>query len=233
MSRLIGFGCSISITHGWVESSAEELGITPINLSLASGSNQVQAKRFQEIVLDNNIQQDDIIVWQLTTFIRRFLRLKFDERNKKILKHDRKLNKWPSYEIGIHSNIFDNMSRVDVLSHSSLLQYKNVFALSLNDEEQILEDILFTLISAKFFAPNILVFRGWDDVMESVYWSKFKQELHKRNINTSDVSLVEWCRENNLSFKEDGSHPSEEASKLFGKLVITPMIKKILMENTK
>lgn len=229
MSRLIGFGCSLSIYPGWIESTAEELSVDFLNLSVGSGNNKLQAIRFQEIVLENNIKQDDIIIWQLTSFSREFLRIKFVQRNKRKLEMDSKGKIWPSYTLGVHSNIFDNFPRADVLAHSSLHPLRMI-NFTLDDEEQLLEDMLFFFICARLFTKNILIFRGWDDVMTSAHWEIFKKELSKREIESCDISLIEWVQENNLSFKEDGSHPSEESSKLFGKSVIVPLIKNIILD---
>ena len=81
INRLITLGCSLTHHAGWASTLQKSLDVPLINLSMSSGSNQLQQWRYQELVLRNEITSNDLIVWQITGAERQFLRIKSKSAN--------------------------------------------------------------------------------------------------------------------------------------------------------
>ncbi len=73
--KLFTFGCSMTDYEGIKERLSELLDVELINSAQSAGSNQLQVKRFHQLILENQISSDDIIYWQVTFSHRRFKRL--------------------------------------------------------------------------------------------------------------------------------------------------------------
>lgn len=196
IDRLITLGCSLTHHAGWANTLQKRLDVPLINLSMSSGSNQLQQWRYQELVLRNEITSNDLIVWQITGAERRFLRMKSSLANVKTLNDNVQLSK----------NIFDKGDRLDYLSHTAPEPDPNH-----RDPEQLLENLLFYIISAKMRSPNTFVLYGWKDCMQKKYRQIFEKKLYQNNIKLVEQPILEWCRKNKLEFKPDGNHPENIA----------------------
>lgn len=211
MNKLVVFGCSLSSlgnNESWSDKVAEALPVHFINYAVASSSNQLQMKRFQEFILTNTVSDNDIILWQITGYERTHVRAK----NPIVKNKDALIKTSPNH--------FDGIERCDTLSHSGIT-YK---FMDENDAEQRLEELLFHLVSANKFTKKLLVIFGWDEVMPEDYMIKFKQVLTQKNIQFENMSIVTWAKQNNFSFP-DGYHPGKEAYKSFANDIVLPKLK--------
>lgn len=202
-NRLITLGCSLTHHAGWASTLQKRLDIPLINLSMSSGSNQLQQWRFQELVFKDNITDKDIVIWQITGSERRFARKRlFSLTNAQREQH--KLDIDIDGTKILSKNIFDNYYRLDYLSHASYKKWDP-------QDEQNLENLLFYIISSKKMTPNTFVIYGWENCIPSDYKSIFESQLSKHNITIIDQPIVEWCHANKLSFHPDNVHPLQSA----------------------
>lgn len=214
-NKLITLGCSITHHHGWANFVSTALKIPLVNLSESSGTNFLQCKRFQELAFKQNIANNDIIIWQITSVERSFARKK---ENNYIDNNDQSISAVKSV------NIFDNMPRIDFLSHSSVALSSN----SSQDYPQLIEDLLFYIISAKKFTPNVFVVYGWEGVMSKEYKTIFENHLSLYNITLIKEPIVNWCSNKNLSFHSDNLHPTGEAYYSYSIDYLLPVLSRYL-----
>jgi hypothetical protein len=184
-----------------------------INCAVPAASNQLQIKRFQEFILNNKISNNDIIVWQITGTERRHLRKKLGDIPNKPAKH-------MIFEESI--NYFDKEARIDYLCHS-----REVILEADLDQEQVLEDLLFSFVVAKQFTNKFLIIFGWDKALPEEYISAFRNALIEKSIDYIDDSIVSWSEKMNLPFDTDGSHPSEQGYISFARDCVIPKIKQL------
>jgi hypothetical protein len=219
--KLFTFGCSITADTSWTSYIAECLNIEYKNLAVGSSSNQLQLKRMQEYILNDMIDSNDLVIWQLTCTERPHTRVTYTDINIREAERDSKDYEYPAY-ITDSVNIFSGYKKIDLLSHSNI-KYE-----IRPKEDDILEDIAFSLISLKRLVPNLLIIFGWEKCIPKEYQEKFKSILKKHNVDYLDEYMVEWCHENNLKFCGDTMHPSSGSMCQFTKTHTLPRISEML-----
>lgn len=225
--KLFTFGCSMTDYEGIKERLSELLGVELINSAQSAGSNQLQVKRFHQLILENQISSDDIIYWQVTFSHRRFKRLMkhhlpvIEEIQRNTFKHE-----------GAHfktsKNIFDGEIRIDLMSNSPWLEDNlDEIDVDYNDE---LQSLLSTIILAKKVTNKIIVVFGWDEVVPSEYMGGFKEFLDKHKIDFIDESYLSFVIRNNLKFSDYvyPNHPTKDSAVFFAENVVYPRLKQIL-----
>jgi hypothetical protein len=119
-----------------------------------------------------------------------------------------------------NKNLFDNSKRIDFLCISENAD-------SIKDEEQVIEDLLFHLVTAKKFFPNLLVIFGWDQVLPVKHIQKFKDLLASFNIEYIEDTIVDWCEDQQLPMAGT-KHPTHRSYQVYGEQVIMPKINSML-----
>lgn len=214
--QIITLGCSLTHQPGWAAYLEHCTNLPVINLAQSSGSNQLQQRRIQEYIFENGLDDSSIVIWQITGTHRRYRRSKLTDA---LYKQSEKSMEFPRV-VTSSPNIFDSEMRVDYLSH-------NINAFVVEDENQVLEDLLFYLISIKKFTPNLLVFLGWKNELIMQHIDTFKEHLKKHNIDYIDEPVTDWCLEQNLPF-EPMKHPTNGSYCQYAKHVLIPRLEKLL-----
>lgn len=219
MPKLITLGCSFTYLDGLRERLAELLNYENVNFSTSAGTNLLQVHKFQEYILNNKLDVDDIIVWQVTYSSRNGLRVGPNTPlSDEALKIERKM----FYPLSTHfdkdnKNVFDNLERYDLLQRSPIVKEKDIL---LNfDENDQLQTLLSTIIMASKFHKKLLVMFGNNDVLTKENRQTFEDYLNKHNVNYIDESFVSWVFRTRLDFR-DPVHPSSNAGMLFAEKVL-------------
>lgn len=222
MKRLITLGCSLTHQFGWAEHVSKETGLPLLNLAVSSGSNPLQISKMQRMILKGEITSEDLIIWQITSVDRPMVSAKANESNLSIFS-----NQPPgSFIITEETNIFDDLQRIQFLSHSPLTLTLHRQMHNKIDNEQKLEDILFILKITKMFSPNLLVLFGWETVLPEKHINIFKNYLKQFDIDCIDDDIVHWCKSNKLSFNGSNmTHPSDSSYRAFADALILPKIR--------
>lgn len=222
--KIITLGCSLTHQAGWADYIAECTKLPLVNLAQSAGSNQIQQYRFHEYLLTEKIDSADLVIWQITSTHRRHSRIKLN--NKWKLKLAKELyipetfrNNNPTITKR-NKNLFDGSKRIDFLCVSDN-------AIPTKDEEQLIEDLLFHLVTAKKFFPNLLVIFGWNSVLPPQYLQKFKDLLVSFNIEYIEDTIVDWCEAQHLTMAGT-KHPTHRSYQVYGEQVIMPKINSML-----
>jgi ABC-type uncharacterized transport system fused permease/ATPase subunit len=226
-NRLISLGCSLTHQIGWADQVASTLEIPLINLAVSAGSNQIQQKRIQEFILRNGISNHDLVVWQITGTSRHYnrerLTFKWRHNLKKELTDSDEIKRDPSYHFTFtrsSQNLIDFEERIDFLCTSP-------YAIGNIDEADLLEDILFHLVTIKKYTPYLLVVLGWEQAITNQNRNKFIKLLKEYHIDCVDEYICEWCANQNLPF--DGTlHPSHNSYQEYALNVLIPKIRELL-----
>lgn len=222
--KLVTLGCSLTHQIGWADYVSACTQLPLVNLSQSAGGNQIQQHRFKEYLLAGNANIQDIVIWQITSTHRKHGRIKLNNSWRK------KLAKELYVPFSSHptitqkySNLFDGKKRIDFLCTSDCIEDPD-------DEEQLIEDLLFYLVTAKQFFPKLLIVFGWQRVLPPPYMRKFKKLLNSFNIDYIDEPIANWCEKNKLGFK--GSlHPTQLSYQIYGQKVIVPKLNELLGTN--
>lgn len=213
---LITLGCSLTAEMGVKEELAELLNQDMINLAQSAGSNQLQIFRLHECLNKKLIKSDDIIYWQLTSISRRYLRISF-ENILEVNQVQEKNFKFPlRHYVESQENIFDNKKRIDLFCNSPMISRKF-------DEEQILQELVATLILIKSYCPKTIVVFGWNRIMPLDYMLKFKNILTDNSIDYIKQTYLEYAYHNNLEM-DDHNHPAPSAGIKFANEVVYPKL---------
>ena len=223
--KLFTFGCSLTEFEGIKEKLSSLLNVELINSAQAAGSNQLQINKFNELVLEDKITNNDIIYLQITFMYRKYKRLTM--RDLDIVED---IQKTKHKYIGSHYvikslNVFDNEKRIDLMSNSPWFE-------SNLDESEVdfnndLQTLLSTIILAKKITKNVLVVFGWDDIIPLEYIKTFKTYLNKHNIKYIDKSYLSFINENNLDYMDD-LHPTKKSAEIFAETIVYPLLNEMI-----
>lgn len=223
--KLITLGCSFTHQVGWAAYVERCTELPLVNLSQSAGSNQIQQYRFQEYILRERIDGSELVIWQITSTQRKHSRIKTNmvwriKLGKELFDIDSTKKDYFPTITKKNKNLFDDEARIDFLSSTTQIP-------SPTDEEQLIEDLLFHLVIAKKFFPNLLVIFGWDRVLPSKYMQKFKDMLTLFNIEYIEDSILEWCKKHHLPMAGT-QHPTHRSYQEYGEKVIMPKINDML-----
>ena len=66
MRKLFTLGCSLTYPYGWKDLLAEIMGCEVVNSAMYAGSNDMQVRRMHNLIVNQQVSEDDIIIWQVT-----------------------------------------------------------------------------------------------------------------------------------------------------------------------
>lgn len=229
MSKILVFGCSLSADGhlmSWSNRIQEHYNILGKNIeiknfAIPASSNFLQIKRFQEFLVNSNIGEDDIVIWQVTGCERGFRRIS-NRVEKDFPEEFSSLVRKKSMFFDGCINYFDKKRRIDLLCHHPECVGSHI------DEEEVLQELLFTLKVAKQFTKKVLVFVGWDEAFPSNMHSKiFTKFLKDHNIEIIEESLMAHTVKNKFPVLPDGIHPGEEGYISYADTNIIPLLDKL------
>lgn len=209
--------------HSWALSLSSILKCEFINFADPASHNLSQLHKFQKWMLSNDINGDDIIIWQLGFCKEPKLHLGLEhlEKVKRADNLSRKIFDVDSFYID--KNVLDNKERIGLLYINPLFsQYKK--RKDFNDDAEVFQELLFMFLTIKKLGSKLLVLRGKDDYIDETQWANMKLFLNKKNINFLEESLVDWCRSNKLSFMIDDYHPTKEAASEYAREIVYPRL---------
>jgi len=231
MSKFVIFGCSLSAeghVMSWPQRISEVTGIKCVNLAVPASSNQLQIERFKEYILDNRLEKEDIIIWEITGTGRGHQRTKFTIAENYIKETPHLMWSEEGMTLGTHcalpqrKNQFDNEYRFDYLyNHQITLKMKI-------DEPQLLEDILFFLTVARQYTNNLVILIGWKEAISSKYYNQFISILKEQGFNYIDSHIIEHSIENNIPLDES-LHPTQEGYFSYADNCVIPKLKELGM----
>lgn len=210
MPNLVTFGCSFTYSGGtcsWSDHTSNKLRLPLKNYAQAGGSNSLQIKRYQRAVIDGEIDEDDIVIWQITSIFRYNKRFKTSNR-KDIYENFREDTPHKPTSV----NIFDDEERSDCmhLRPNTKTEYRR------NDFAENLQELIFHIISCKNISKKTLVIFGWRDVIPLEWVDKFQKLLDEHNVDYIDTPILEHV--------EVGIHPTEDEYKQFSENIIIPKL---------
>lgn len=225
-NKLITLGCSLTHQNGWKERTALLTNRTLVNFAQGAGSNGLQINRLHEYIINNSIEENDIVIWQITASGRMPLRLNPDQQLLKEIIEIDETQFIPidnTHYVKTVPNLFDGIPRIDILCNSPIINRPQVLEF---DPRQELQTLVSTLILLSKSHKKLLIFFGWSNILPEKYKSIFANILRKHEINYIDNPYVDWARSNNKTFRDD-THPSQLAGEQFTDEVILPKLSEL------
>lgn len=231
--NLIYMGCSLSAHEAPAPELAKLLNLNLVNLAQGAGSNMLQYTRLLEYVVNNEIHDTDVFVWQLTWFKRPYARLSYEDN---ILKVDESLTSRHDEANGKKgystksTNYFDKKTRIDLLLNSKL--FENQPNNTADEVADNLEKMLALMILINKINSNLFVYKASESIGAShvypVDFTKtFISELQKRNIKVLEISYLEWVLKKDLPFRDEW-HPHPTSGIQFAREVLYPKISNLI-----
>lgn len=223
MPRLLTFGCSLTYDIGMKERLSELIKYDLLSFAQTAGSNGLQISKFHEYVLQNNTDKNDIVVWQITSPTRNHVRLYPNETNTNSVTKIQKTEFEPKdryHFIQNSTNVFDNISRFDMLCNSpySLVEF---------DQNEQLQNILTNIVLCSKIYPKTMVIFGWSKMLNENEKQIFYKYFNNHNIQFVKEFYVDWVRQNNLPMWDDDYHPAEISGQKFAENVVYKKLKEL------
>lgn len=223
MNKLLTFGCSLTYDIGMKERLAELCGYELLSFAQTAGSNGLQICKFQEYILQNLINKDDIVLWQITSPTRNHVRLYPNDINLQSVCKIQQTEFAPIdryHYIQNSFNVFDSISRLDMLCNSpySLVDF---------DSNEQLQNVLCNIIMCSKIYPKTLVLFGWSEMISDHEKNILHNYLNFHKIPFIGEYYVNWVKDNKLKMWDDDYHPAKESGELFAEQVLYKRIKEL------
>jgi len=229
MNKLFTLGCSLTFSYGWKDVLSRKIGFELVNSAMYAGSNDLQIRRIHSYIVNDQISEDDILIWQITSKMRYTFSIDMCPEWQRSLDYIPNKNPDPNwancqYYIDAPVNVFDGKQHVDVLSNHPLATK----ASSYFDPTQALEELLSTIILLNN-SHKLLVFVGWPGALDEDYesYNPFIDALAAHNVPHLPESMLEWVIRTDHDLDEEdptGLHPTMESSEAYANQVLYPKL---------
>jgi hypothetical protein len=225
--RLITLGDSLTAgTHSWSVPLSNKLNCELINFALPASQDLLQVHLFQQWLLDNDFETNDIVVWQIAFSKDPVVNVPSEnlEKIKRASAHAMRAFK-------LHDHLF-NENKIDKSERISLLYISPIFGKFVNrkhpvDEPEVLQNLLFTFNIIRKLCPKLLIIRGRDEFVSPDNWERMKDIFSQKGIAWSDDSVHDWVKRNKMPLLADGVHPTVESMNIYAMNVIYPKFKEL------
>jgi hypothetical protein len=224
INRFLTLGCSITDHPGWASYTSQCINRPLLNVAVSSGSNDIQQHYVQHAILTNQIQETDLVIWQVTSTIRKYARMPATVPNRLAVHNLSHVTPNVPYLITPFENLFDHVNRIEALSHVA----EPLTPLLMLPEADRISALLFDMVALSRFTKNMVVLLGWEHAISPEYKQQFETVLRNHNIRYIPTPIVDWCITQQLTFNGDNIHPSNHASCSYAQQVILPVLDDML-----
>lgn len=223
MKKLFTLGCSLTYNMGWKELLCEKYNLELVNSSMFAGSNNLQVRRIHSYIVNNQIDKDDIIIWQITSQIRYSFSAACDPEWNKKIENVVKEDQDAKYYIDSPTNYFSGNIHRDVLSNHPLIKPASHYF----DFNSSMEELVSTIILLNN-TYKILIIIGWEGALTeaSDNYDKFNNLLKNNNVPHLSESYLDWAIRCKQPLADD-LHPTMSASETYGETVLYPTLRKL------
>lgn len=215
MQEIVVLGCSLSAQPGYADYIYENYHSIVHNLAVCAGSNDLQQLRLTNLYFDNKIDNETILLWQVTSPMRKFMVSPYDD--------DRFCYGTPSSPYDKNSfcygaspsEYFDWMLQDVSLTGKRhriwLNNNKKVKAVpNCLSDDAALQNLAMDIFQWSLIVKKVFVTVGWRDMVDADTLEGFLEFLSSKNIDTlpHDQCIVDWCRDNQQPFG-DNMHPDK------------------------
>ena len=192
--RLIILGDDISVSPSWASHLSSRLDCELINLAISNSSCEDQIFSMQDFLFENDIDFEDIIVWQLSSLYNK--------------------------ESHIGTTLNDALDNPSKYYDYIINKRKNLqISISMSEDTQ-LSEIISLLITLRKWTDRIFIFRGFKEIISQDKIKSFANKLTESRIQFISDTPIDWCYENNLFFNTNGSPSYESQIKFCDKKII-------------
>jgi len=208
---------------GWKELLCKKYDFKLVNSAMFAGSNNLQVRRIHSYIVNNQINKDDIIIWQITGQLRFSFSVNCDDEWTRRLNDIEIEDENARYYIDAPINYFSNNIHKDVLSNHPLIKPASEYF----DFNQSMEELISTIILLNN-TYKILVIIGWEGALTeaSDNYDKFNNLLRNNNVPHLREAYLAWAIRCKQPLADD-LHPTMEASKTYGETVLFPTLRKL------
>lgn len=223
MSEIIVLGCSLSAQLGYANYIAEKYQRPVHNLSVSAGSNELQQFRLSNLYLDNKVNQESIILWQVTAPTRKFMFSPYGDDT-------RSCNGtpfWGKYDwIPQDVALVREKSVVWINHHERVMDLPNHLT-----PAAALQMLAVDIFQWSLLVKKVFVTMGWKDLADPDTLDRFIGFLTSKNIEVLplDQCIVDWCRDKRQRFSDE-SHPDEKGYINWFRHNLEPRLRPLLEE---
>ena len=222
MSKLFTLGCSLTWGMGWKELLSRKHNLQLVNSAMFAGSNDLQIRRIHSYIVNNQINKDDIIIWQLTSTQRSSFSV-IDPMWIEVLDNVHREDEDAVYYIDAPKNYFDNAVHKDVLSnHPQIVKYSSYY-----NATAMLQELLSTIILLNN-TYNILITIGWEGALsdDDNTYNNVMRLLEVNKVPHLKESYLSWAIRTHQTLDDD-FHPSMDASEIYGDEILIPKLQEL------
>ena len=221
------FGCSLS--HGiWWDKFMKDHRFS-VN-AVPAGDNTTQCRRFQDLVINDGLHEDDFVLWQVTYPGRMGFRLNPEHHFVKKNSRDPRVTR--NLHSAHYKNLLDDTTHIDYVAFNE--EWYNAFYYVENVNQE-LQQLLYNIkIANKITKGKTLVWFAQADMFTDNTDVKFTDVLSQNNINQLPLkdSIMTWAKDNNVDMDKESLHPTAISYKMFVDEILIPKIDENIRRNS-
>ena len=224
MYNYFALGCSLTQQDGFVNYFNIKYNLNIENLAVGAGSNQLQMHKMNNLLLQEKINSDTILLWQVTSADRPFdLFHAYDVTYKQNCKY----TGYVSF-IEEHCELTRNKYTA-TLCNNYLYEEQKIYNLLKNNDYNF-QNLICDIYKFSLLVKHIILFLGWKEVSSvSAIRNGFNFLNSTSNITCidTDKSIVDWCKSKELDFWDD-YHPKKNSYEKWAVEVLEPILIKYI-----
>ena len=221
MNTLHTFGCSLTASTDWPDMLARKMKLSLSNHAVPAGDNITQVRRFKDHVLKNEINEHDLVIWEVTYLNRLGFRLSQDHHFYTANRYNEKVNH--NFHLTT-KNIVDEKQHIDYVAFNKDWYDVNWYVQNIGE---MLSDLLFAIKTANEMTKGCLVWFADNNIFEDrLTKENFINFLQQNQINTVgyESAIMSWTRDNNFAMAPDGMHPASDVYRRYAETILEPRL---------
>ena len=218
MTNYIALGCSLTAQEGWVAKLSSSKNLSIHNLAVSAGSNELQIARLRDLIFQNKINNETILIWQITGWQREFQALKPSQDNKKYT------NGEPGQGSFDYWNLENNLTKSSTIALLGNNEYFKSYPLK--HTQYAIQQLTSEIWLWSQIVKRIFVCAGWVDICKEKGYIEMSTFLSKQpniTILPPESSILDWCKSQKLLLS-DSYHPCKESYEQWAESVLWPWL---------
>jgi len=221
MTNYIALGCSLTAQEGWVAKLSSSKNLSIRNLAVSAGSNELQIARLRNLIFQNEINNEIVLIWQITGWQREFQVLRPSQDNKKYMNGEPGKGSFDYWNL---DNSLDDSDTIALLAGNAYFK-----SFPLKHTQYAIQHLTSEIWLWSRLVKHIFICTGWAGICNEKGYTKMSTFLNKQsNISLlpAEYSIFDWCKSKNLPLSDD-THPSKESYEQWAESVLWPWISRI------
>jgi len=221
------FGCSLSHGIWWDRFVTDHQSVV---YAVPAGDNTTQCRRFQDLIINDKVDENDFVLWQVTYPGRMGFRL--HPRHHFVESNGHRKDVTKNLHRSVYKNILDQETHFDYVAFNK--EWYNTFYYVENVNQE-LQSLLYNIkIADKITKKKTVVWFAQQDMFHPTVAEKFLYFLYENQIDHIPLenAIMTWAQRIKVSMDKESLHPTPISYKMYVDTILKPKIDENIRRNS-